>query len=155
MKHPRDYHVILGYTSLPCVHLVHVCTIYPACGPWKLGVWIFVPVPPAWQGGYSFWKWVIPGNSELLEKWHSSTGRATESRTENNINGMKKTCSVLHPSLQNVPTGISRGFTPRKEQLGAFPAVVGLPEQPGKCTWLNGEVSLIIYLSNSQPVGIW
>lgn len=77
-----------------------------------------------------------------------STGRTTESRPENRVDGVKKTCFVLHPSLQNVPIGVSGGFTPRKKQLGAFPAVVGLPELPGSWTCLNGDVSLVVYLSN-------
>lgn len=68
-----------------------------------------------------------------------SVGGTTESGTGNSVNDMKKTCFILHPSTHDFPIGISGGITPRKKQMGAFPAVVGLPELAGSWVCLNGE----------------
>lgn len=131
---------------------VHVCTIYPACGPWKLGVWVFVPHSPV--------RTVAAFKSELFRVTTSSgkndtifcsTDRSTEFRTENSINGMKKTCFVLHPSLQNVPIGISGGLTPRKKQLGAFAAVVGAPRTTRRLDFLEWG-GITHYPSKQFPV---
>lgn len=144
MKHPRDHHVVLCCTSLsawPCTCMPNLSCL------WALETWgLDLCASQSCQPG----RVLTAFGSELFQVTKSSCkndtifcsiGRTTESRTENSINGMKKTCFVLQPSLQNVPIGSSGGFTSRKKQPGTFPAVVGLPEVPGKWTCLNGEVS--------------
>lgn len=127
---------------------------------WSLETWILdLCASQSCQPGRAVTGFGSESVQVTMSSWENdtifcSTGRTTESRPENRVDGVKKTCFVLHPSLQNVPIGVSGGFTPRKKQLGAFPAVVGLPELPGSWTCLNGDVSLVVYLSNSQSVGV-
>lgn len=75
-------------TTLSCVaphsqHGLWNCTcVYNLTSLGNLGSGsLCLTVLSAWQGGFSLWKWIIPGNNELLEKWHKVELQSPKLRT--------------------------------------------------------------------------
>lgn len=139
-------------TTLSCAapH-THVCTSYMCVqlilpvGPWNLGVGSLCQ---SHQPG----RVVTAFGSELFQvtvsswKNDSSTGRARESRTQNNINGMKKTCSVLRPSCKMFPLAFQGDLHQGKSNWVLFLQLLAYQNDQGNALgWMGRYHSLSIW----------